>query len=192
MTRAVLGALCALALAGCMSYASVARRNAPGVVDLSVPPRIEDGTADRYELPTGPGSRSIVAWLHGWFGGGLLRHGAGYEAGAALSIEAEDGGESIARQAWGATLGMAIVQAPSESGADAELPGALSVEAYFRHLMFQVGAGPLVYPDTRDVGVQISARGPLAGVRLRYAQDSGFEALVALEISWPLVFAWSR
>ena len=61
-----------------------------------------------------------------------------------------------------------------------------------RRFVAMFGAGAVVYPDTRDVGVQATVRGPLCHLRARYVQDTGFEVMFAFDLSIPFVFGWSK
>lgn len=188
------------ALTACTSYAHIARTNAPGVVDISTPYVHETGADDLYEQPAydQPGSDAIVAWLHPAFGGGLVRHGAGYELSVGVSIEKDhaDGNDGpFARNAWGASVGMGILQGHTQPGSTetvTETPGPFWIEAYRRRFIVTYGAGAVVYPDTRDVGVQITVHAPLTHIRARWVQTSGFEVMFAWDLNFPLVFGWSR
>jgi hypothetical protein len=185
--------------AGCTSYARVATRNAPGVIDISEPPLRERGTAEEYTPPDGaPATEAVVLWLHPEVGGGLIRRGAGWELGLSLSLEREGktkATDGFAANAWGVSAGVGIAQIyehATDEHEKVELPGALWLEGYHRRFIVMFGLGPMVYPDTRDVGVQATIRAPLCHVRLRYAQDSGFEAMLAWDLSFPFAFAWSQ
>jgi hypothetical protein len=187
----------AAALAGCTSYASTTRVNAPGIVDISTPVPREDGSDTLYQTPSQPETQAVIAWLHPSFAGGLVRKGPGFEAGLSISVEKDDpsqGDLAISNTAWGATLGAGIVQVaePEGGGEDVDAGGPLHAEIYHRRFIVMFGAGALVYPDTRDVGVQATLRCPLAHVRARYVQDTGFEVVFGFDLSFPFVFGWSR
>jgi hypothetical protein len=187
-----------ITLAGCTTYASTTRRNGPGLVDISTPAPREDGSDELYVVPSQPETQAVIAWLHPSFAGGLVRKGPGFEAGIAISIEKEDpeqGDLAISHKAWGATLGAGIVQVAEPKGSvgeDVDAGGPLHAEVYYRHFIAMFGAGALVYPDTRDVGVQATIRAPLAHLRARYVQDTGFEVVFGFDLSFPFVFGWSR
>jgi len=185
---------------GCTKYARVSSTNAPGVIDISTPPVREDGSDELYELPAydQPKSDAIVAWVHPYFAGGLVRYGSGFELGFGLSIEKDSdapAGTPINQNAWGATLGFGIVQVSDPAGGGpsrTDAPGPLSIEAYYRKFIVMFGAGAVVYPDTRKVGGQITIHAPLCHAQLRYVQGTGFEAMFAWDLSFPFVFGWSR
>lgn len=196
--RAPALAVALAALTGCTTYASTTRVNAPGIVDISTPVPREDGSDTLYQTPAQPETQAVIAWLHPSFAGGLVRKGPGFEAGLSISVEADDpsqGDLAISNTAWGATLGAGIVQVAEPTyGADevVDAGGPLHAEIYHRRLIVMFGAGAVVYPDTRDVGVQATIRGPLAHVRARYVQDTGFELVFGFDLSFPFVFGWSR
>lgn len=188
------------ALTACSTYARVAHTNAPGVVDLAAPPAHENGTDDYYEPPAyeQPGSQSYIGWITPSFGGGWLRHGSGMAVSVAVSVEKDRGGSMdvpVAKNAWGGTVGMDLVQFRSEQGQDAMVTntaGPFWLEAYRRKFIVTMGAGPVVYPDSHDAGVQITVKVPLVSVRARWVQSSGFEAMFSYELPLPVVFGWSR
>jgi hypothetical protein len=183
--------------AGCTQYAQVARRNAPGTIDISAPIERENGADDVYVQPEQPSSDAVVVWLHPSFGGGLLRRDTGFEFGFGVSIEAtsdQKGSLPIANRAWGVSAGVGLMQLyeRDDHSTDAQFPFPLSLEAYHRRLIVMFAAGAVFYPDTRDVGAQITLHAPLTHVRFRYVQDSGFEAMLAWDLNFPVVFGWSR
>lgn len=199
MTRASLGIVLALAvLAGCPSYASVSRVNAPGIVDISTPLAPEAGRDDDHELPTtNPGSASTVVWLHPSLGVGVSRtRDTIGELAFDVGIERADTPDTdgIARNAWGVMAGTGIFQLKLAEGVgrDVVFPGPLYAEAFRRKFLVSAGAGVVVYPDTRDIGVQTTLRGPLMQVRLRYVTGTGFEALFGVDLHIPLIFGRSR
>ena len=101
----------------------------------------------------------------------------------------------MAQHAWGVTLGTGIVQIATPSGFtenEVDAGGPLHAELYHRRFITMFGAGPVVYPDTRDVGFQATIRAPLSHLRLRYVQDTGFEVMFGFDLSIPLIFGWSR
>jgi hypothetical protein len=186
------------ALTACSTYARVAHTNAPGVMDLN-PPTHETGTDDEYFEPSQPGSQSYVAWLVPAFGGGMVRHGTGLDLSVGVAVEKDrDDGRflPIASDAWGGAIGLDIVQFRSEPNQDAMITnsgGPFWFEVYRRtKSIMMIGAGPVVYPDTRDLGAQITFHAPLVQGRVRWAQDTGFEATFAYELALPAVFGWSR
>ena len=186
------------ALSACSTYARVARTNAPGVIDISTPVAHENGTDELFESPGyDQPAQSYIAWLMPAFGGGLLRHGGGLDVSVGLALEKDRGGgtDMIANNAWGAAVGLDVVQFHTEDDHTttiANTAGPFWLEAYRRKFIVMVGAGPVIYPDTKDLGAQITVHGPLIQARLRWAQDSGFEATFAYELPIPAVFGWSR
>ena len=200
MRALVLSSIAIAAASGaCDSYARIARTNAPGIVDLATPPPRENGSDELYVAPSSsdePTSNAYVVWLHPAFGGGLARRGAGGELGVAISVEKDRGGKGglpLSYTAWGVTAGAGLFQfRKSDSGETVTDTAPLSLEAYYRRFVVSFGAGAVVYPDTRDTGAQVTIRGPLTHVRLRYVEHSGFEVMLAYDLSFPFVFGWSR
>jgi len=190
--------LAVAALSACSTYARVAHTNAPGIVDISTPVARENGSDELFEVPDyAQPARSYIAMLMPAFGGGLLRHGTGLDLSVGLAIEKDqDGGtDLIARNAWGAEVGLDIVQFHTEADHSTTIKdtaGPFWVEAYRRKFIVIVGAGPVIYPDTKDLGAQITVHAPLIQARVRWAQDTGFEATFAYELALPAVFGWSR
>ena len=183
-----------VALSACDSYARIARTNAPGIVDISTPVVHENGTDDLYEAPAydQPGQDAYIVWLHPAFAGGYIRRHGGFELNLGVSIEKDSGGKGdfpLTNTAWGISAGAAILQSHDDV---TDGGGPLWLEVYRRKFIVMVGAGAVIYPDTRDAGAQITIHAPLTHVRFRYVQDSGFEAMLAWDFNFPFVFSWSR
>jgi hypothetical protein len=183
-----------VALGACDSYARIARTNAPGVVDISTPVAHENGTEELCEAPAydQPGQDAYIVWLHPAFAGGYIRDHGGFELSLGLSIEKDTNGKGsfpLTNTAWGLSAGTAIAQFHDDV---TDWGGPLWLEAYFRKFIVMAGVGPVVYPDTRDAGAQITIHAPLTHVRFRWVQNSGVEAMLAWDFNFPFVFSWSR
>jgi hypothetical protein len=192
MMRALL-LLSLLAPSACTTYARTARTNAPGIVDISTPVPRENGSDELYEAPAydQPGQDAYVVWLHPAFGGGYVRGDGGGELSVGVSIEKDTNGRGdfpLSETALGVSAGAAILQFHE----DTDWGGPLWLEGYYRKFIVMFAAGAVVYPDTRDAGVQVTIHAPLTHVRLRYVQDSGLEAMLAWDFNFPFVFGWSR
>ena len=191
-------ALVLILVAGCAQYARVASTNAPGKIDIATPPPRETGAADLYVAPEEPGQRSFVGWVDPYFAGGLARHGKGYEFG--LEVGYEPGPDRkdapfspILSQTWGVATGMGFVQLHDADGGGTDATiGPIYAEARYRRLFFTVGAGPLIYPDEKDAGAQLTFKAVILALRARYVQNTGWEATIGIDIPVFLVFAWSR
>jgi hypothetical protein len=188
-------------------------RNAPGnVVALDQPMPGERGDPAAYVPPTDPGENLLGvapgAWIH--FGSGRVPP----EGVDAVSIEAgvqvqlafgersetgDKGAIGFPLNSWGATLGWAFVQS------NGDLPAAIGpvfAEATRTWYLVQAAAGIAVYPtpgevvggraDGVDVGAQLTLTAAIFSVRLRYVQDSGFEAFAGYQLVLPSSVSWSR
>ncbi|NVB85029.1 MAG: hypothetical protein HOV81_42070 [Kofleriaceae bacterium] len=198
MTRAL---VCLLALAACNDYAHRSTLNAPGTIDLSTPPAIENGDPSKIELPGEPGATTIAVIPAPYVGGGIGRFNPGNdgsgEVGMDIRVErtSNRGGRNLlAAENWGVTFGFAFAQ--WGDGVRTVAPGAFSAELNYRFLAsawpIDVGMGPAVYVDDTAVGGQLSVRCAVALLRARYVANTGGELIFGLQIPIPFFFSWSR
>jgi hypothetical protein len=190
-----------IALAGCYDYSHMARRNAPGTVDLSKPLDHENGDPARFERAGDPGGNLVAViptpymlWGHGR----LDASSSSVETGLHIRIERAVNEESsgwIDRNAWALTAGFAIAQ--GGDGRRDDVPGAFSLEINRRQFLDEIpadlGAGPAIYLSDREVGVQVSLRiAAIFALQTRFLPRSGTEIMAGFEVPIPLLFGWSR
>lgn len=192
-------ALALLVVAGCTKYAQVATTNAPGDVDLAKPLPHENGAPDRFEKPADPGNEALVVFAIPTFVFGTGREpssSAVSELGLELRFERHDSDRAWHAPHLAATLGAGFVQL--YEGSTGTHAGALYGELDVRFptawgvLPVDVGVGPAVYPDTGELGGQISIRAPLMAAHARYMQDNGFEFWVGYQLPIPFIFGRSK
>lgn len=220
MRRALLAAAI-VALAGCPGLKRHSLRNAPGKLDIQVPPaRL---TMDpQQDIPEDPGVNqlgiapglSVMPGIGRMYGDGN-REGSlelGVKVHVAFGESADSGGKGalgFPRDGWGATLGWGIAQFgfsdtsfPEQAGTPTVM-GPITLEAT-RHwfYMLNVSGGLVLYPTPGavgdgsergvDAGGQLSAgAGPFA-IKMRYVQDSGFEIFGGYQLYLPAALTWSR
>lgn len=210
--RAALAIVVLFGVAGCPGlrrHSGV--RNAPGNVDLDLPPVRETGNPTTYEAPADPGMHRMGIAPGFFIGPATGRLGSAdgddsaLELGMQLHLSFEDSSKSAGRDAfgyptnaWGVSVGWAFVQT-YEFGPD--VIGPVYVEAT-RHFWFaSAGAGVAVYPTPGEVvdgvgGVDVGAQVTLAAwpyvLRMRYMQDTGFELAGVIQIELPTSLTWSR
>ena len=189
-----------------------ATRNAPGNVELEVPMPGERGEPSDYVPPTDPGEHQLGvapgAWIH--FGTGRVpAEGAddvnvegGIQVQLAFGERSETGDKGAIGfpfNSWGATLGWAFIQSRVDAS---PIMGPIFVEGTRTWYLFQAAAGVAVYPtpgevaggaeEGVDVGGQLTLTAAIFSVRLRYMQDSGFEAFAGYQLMLPSSITWSR
>jgi len=194
-------ALLAAALAGCVDYAHVHMKNAPGVTDLSRPLERENGDPDRFEPAKDPGQETltIIAMPSLMIGAGrepVPAEKAVYEPGLELRFEhhTDEGHEPFASRALAFTAGIGFAQLVDGRPA---IAGPLFAELDFRFptwnkMPTDIGLGPIAYPANFDAGGQLTVRVPFIAARARYLAHSGPELWIGFQIPIPFFFERSR
>jgi hypothetical protein len=184
VTRA---ALVALVVAGCTRYLTVATRNAPGDVELVVPPARETG----YEAPADPGPQYLVLTATPQLGWGVTRDGAVVEPGLAIRVEHRASTDIF--RGFSVIAGGGVVQLDEHRGTRS---GTLFAEAAWRSYVgavpLEIAGGSAVRAGGFDAGGQVTGRLFLMYARVRYLADGGVEGWWGFELPIPTVFGYSR
>lgn len=188
-------ALVICALAGCHYHRDT---NAPGLVDVTIPPR--DITAQELEYPGDPGERMVMV------SPGVLA-GGGYPGGDFAAEVTVNWGESershndhasrlfIPRgllwpeRGYGVTLGWSALQV--REGPDARL-GPAYVEVQRLVAPFAIGGGYAIDPTDGDHGPQLHLLAMGTFLRARYLIDGGVEVYLGYQLKIPVTWVWSR
>lgn len=196
-------------LAGCPGFKKHDLRNAHGVTDIDTPPAdAARPDPSLHEPPADPGEHQMGIAPGFFFGPGtgrLATMDGTIEVGAQLHVSFGERDTSGGRdafgyptRAWGASLGWGI-QAHSTLPT---IAAPIFLEGTFHWFIASVGAGLAVYPTAGEVaggraeGVDMGGQVSIAAwpylLRMRYMQDTGFEAFGVLQVELPASITWSR
>jgi hypothetical protein len=184
--------------------------NAPGLVDVHVPPR--DITKQELEYPGDPGEQMITLSTGILAGGGggpkAAPNGVGdFALEATLDWGTRDYSHNDnakdyfmptsaqwPQQGYGVTLGWSALRllGAGEGEPPHAAVGPVYAELQKFDAIWGLGAGFAVQPTDGHFGPQVNAW--LGGVflRTRYLFDAGFELHFGVQLKWPTTWVWSR
>lgn len=185
----------ALAATGCPATRYHHGANAPGTVDVRVPP--QRPVPDRREIPGDPGEEMLAVNVGLYGGAGPCEAGNTCSEGG-VEIAFNRGGQNKSHSkddlfvyplsGWGGSMGWSII-----NGVDDEVDlGPLYAEAHIYRFFYGIGGGWSFDPFAGDHGPQATGwAGPMY-LRVRHQLDGGTQMVIGANIKWPFVWIWSR